>query len=383
MLDRNHIPGSFTSGRDGSWNEGEGDERARWFRGGRRGGTRAVITCVVVLGLAGGALALAGRGSGDDGPSCPVFKPAAPDARGGATVDDRSMVPPPDQPEWLGLPGTEPFDLSTYPPSFEWGFGESFNSSLRFVEGDEDRGWPIGVAVQRGALDTMPGSWTSTEVQGRPALAGAAAGSATVRFEAAEGWVATVYGTGDDPRQGSEGFDEALREVRATADEVVPLGADHWVPIVDQMMQDLGGLGAACYRLGLRPGDGGTFVTAIGPPQVDATLTVAGAPTNAFQLVSTRSLETVPGGAPVEVRGRDGSHVVVGDAQLLVWNEGDAQHRLHFPVGVPVDEAVSLANRLVVLDDQAWADAVFPTSVPADLEAADWSRDARLLDGDG
>jgi hypothetical protein len=392
MLERGHVPGSFTTGRDGSWDYPDGDERTGPFHGGRRHGLRVLISCLALLALVSGVLVIADRTSGDDSASCGVPEVAASsgdDAAGGSpTVDDRPMVPPPPQPLWLGLPGTEPFDRSTYPPSFGWTFGEIFGSSLRFVESDHDLGWPIAVSVRRGELQAVPGTWTSAEVQGHPGVAGAVSGgSAAVLFELGDGWMASVAATGDDPKYGTDGFDGALAEVRATADGLVPLGAEHWVPIVDTVMQDLGDPAEACYRLGLNPEDGGTFVTSIEPPQVDTTLTIAGAPTNAFQLVSTPAPRTVPGGVQVDVRDRNGYHLVVQDVaeptQVLVWNEGDGQHRLHFPAGIPVDDAVSIANRLEVLDDQAWSDAIFPTSVPADLEAADWSRDARLVDGAG
>jgi hypothetical protein len=379
MLDRGHVPGSFTTGHDGSWNYPDGDGRTGPFRGGRRAGLRVLLACVVLFGAAGGAAALAGRVADEEPASCPVREPESAEP----AVDTRPLIPPSTQPAWLGLPDTEPPDLSTYPPSFEWTYGENFGSTVRFVEGDRALGWPIGVSVGRGELDAVPGHWTSTVVQGHPAVEGGGpGGSPTVLVDLGDGWRAGVGSTGDDPRYGSEGFEEALALVRETADSVVPLGADHWMPIVDRMLRDLGGVEDVCYRLGLGPEDGRTFVTGLSPPQVLRMLTVPGFPTNSFELVSTPAQGgSEPSGEPVRLGGRaiDGARSVITEVggrrrQVLTWIEDGYEFRLLFPLETDVNQAVSVADRLVVLDEQAWSDAVFPTAVPADLDVAhEWA----------
>jgi hypothetical protein len=292
----------------------------------------------------------------------------------GTFVDDRPMTPASSQPAWLG-----PDDPSSALRLSEW-WEQVFSWTTFAPPGQGQTAGTIGqVMVQRGSLEDMPGIWTPTTIQGRPAVIGKAGGNLTARFEVGDGWIATAAAPGAPTNPEDPGYTEAVATLQAQAEALSPSGPDYWLPIIDRSMANGRTGDTRGYRLGLSGSHGRSYATELGGTSIVTALVVPGTPTNTFQLSSAAILGTeapeVPGDS-VRVRGHDGTVSTITEpdgpgARILTWNEDRFQHRLRFPTTTSLDDARKVAEQLERLTDDEFANAVFPTEVPSDLTAAD------------
>lgn len=286
-------------------------------------------------------------------------------------VDDRPMIPAPEQPLWLGPP--DPDDVSM--PMREAGRNLSWAHIMFDPAKGPAEAWFLVVEVARMPLDDGSGSWTPTMINGKTALIGERGGHATVRWELADGWIASAAGNGPDPEPGDADFDDALSAVRSMAESLEPRNPAYWLPVIDRSLRNGDPESTDGYRLGLRGESGRTFVTSVDGVQAYSTLVVAGQPTDAFQLRVSKILADGPPAIPGDqtvVRGRPGRYSEYSDQmgrarRLLSWSEGPYEYRLLLGPDVALDDALRLTERLAPLDDGGWAAAVFPERIPADL----------------
>jgi hypothetical protein len=286
-------------------------------------------------------------------------------------VDDRPMVRTPAQPLWLGPP--DPDDVSM--PMMAAGLSLSWSHIVFDPAKGPAQAWFLDVGVARGPLDDGFGSWTETTINGSTALIGERGGHATVRWELADGWVASVAGNGADPEPGDADFDDALSAVRSMAESLEAKDRGYWLPIIDRSLRNGDPESTDGYRLGLHGGTGRSYVTSVDGVQAYSTLVVPDQPTNAYQLRVSKILADGPPAIPGDetvVRGRPGKYSEYTDQmgrarRLLSWSEGPYEYRLLLGPGVALGDTLRLAERLTPLGDDEWAAAVFPEQIPTDL----------------
>jgi len=336
---------------------------ARRRRTRRAGWLAAAAALVLVVGIVGSALRSTDHG-------------------GAPYVGDPTSVPTDAPPLLLPTAPNLGVGLATW--QLDRGYRMLLTDTSRTVPARTSAPGVVEFSVGPGAIGDGTLPWQPIDVAGQRAEGFLDSDTPRIRWAVAPGYVAQVAGS-----TGTSGtLDALVADMQQVIASVQPTDEAAMLALLDAGAHSGDREASNGFRLG-RPGAAGTYLRQSFGTQLASTLVVPGLPTDTYQLRSDSTsvgADRLPGGPPIEVRGRPGvldTQQDLGDRahHLIAWIEDGWQHRLYFTDAVSTDDALAFAESLVVLDDDDWRAAVFPRTVPGDLPDVTWL--SFTSDGDG